>query len=323
MKPYQRETFKLSAAPCAAEGYPLEVEDGRCLHADGTGFPIAPEFLEGDWGSSAIGWGVGNPLQPAPERVWVRWFSYPEDKFYEGHFLLPQQRLHDLLKQGYWNTREKKQDTYDELTLCLLPKGVVVLWLSGQNQVLIGRYEGREVNFDFKRFNEAANRARMIAQEQAKLPPAVQVQIRTRTLSTKQWDAYLKKYNWKVAFSQPLKLLNYGIYYFNAEKTNYPSSSDFSAYGKVVLEPTAKPVPNSLYMWVDAGYGRKRQIQIREFNETETLAAFQTLYATCPDLPMTLYLETDERASKVRVLLKNDRQQIELAKAKVELYDAK
>jgi hypothetical protein len=325
LEPYQTDRFELSAAPAAAEGYPMEVVEGRFTTSDGGSFPVSGGFLEGDWGLSHVGYVSGDGTAPAPDSLEVRWFSYAEDKFYEGHFLLPQQRIHDLLKQGYWNNIDKKSETYDALTVCLLPKGVVVVWLSGRNQVLLGRYEGREILFDFKRFNEAANRPRMIQQEQAKLPPAVQQQIRTGTLSTAQWDAYLQKYPWKLAFSQPLKLYDYGITYLNAEKTSYPQTREvttYTNYTKILLEYSRKSVPRSFVLWVDAGYGRKRQIQVKPFNEAETLSAFQTLHAANPTLPLTLYVETDERVDKARLFLQNDRQRVELTKSPIALYDA-
>ena len=323
VEPYQTERFDFSAAPAAAEGYPMEIVEGRCLTSEGKAFPIAPGFLEGDWGLSHIVWSTGDGTAPAPESLEVRWFSYPEDKFYEGHFLLPQKRIYDLLKQGYWNTDDKVHETYHNLTLCLLPKGVVVVWLKGQNQVLIGRYEGREIDFDFKLFNEAANRPRMIAQEQAKLPPAVQEQIRTGTLSTTQWDTYLKTYPWQVAFSQPLKLYHFGVDYFNAESVAYPPTREGAvAYAQTLLVPSVRPVPQDMLLRVDAGYGRKRQIQVRAFDEAETLAAFQSLHAANPALPLTLFIETDARVDKARLFLKNDRQQIELVKSPVLLFDA-
>jgi len=299
----------------------MEVIDGSFRNADGTSFTVAPGFLEGDWGSSAIGW-VGDPMQPAPDSLEVRWFSYPEDKFYHGKFLLPQQRLYDLLKQGYWNTSEKKQETYDELTLCLLPKGVVVVWLTGQNQVLIGRYQGQEIHYDFKRFNPGANRARLLVQEHAKLPAHVQAEINSHTLSTKRWDTYLKTYSWHLTFSQPLTLLDYRVSYFNAEATTYPLTPDLATYAKAMLETQPRPVPNRLLVTLDAGYGRKRGVKAT-LDEAETLAAFQTLHAASPSLPLALCLDTDERVSKVRVCLQNARQQVALAKAKVEVYDAK
>ena len=73
---------------------------------------------------------------------------------------------------------------------------------------------------------------------------------------------------------------------------------------------------------VDAGYSRKRLIRVNPFNEEETLAAFQTLHAANPALPLSLYFDTDERVSKGRLFLKNDRQQLELLKSEILFFDA-
>ena len=324
LEPYQTERFELTAGPAAAEGYPMEIVEGRFITSDGKTIPLGPEFLEGDWGQSHSGIIGGDGTAPAPDSLEVRWFSYPEDRFYEGHFLMPQRRIYDLLKQGFWDSNDQKHRTYFELTMCLLPKGVAVVWLTGVgNQVLLGRYEGREIDFDFKRFNSGANRALMIQEEQAELPPAVQQQIRTGTLSTKQWDTYLKTYPWQVAFSQPLTLDYAGIVYFNGEASNYAIIPDSAARTRVLLAPSPKPVPTQLSLDVDAGYGRKRQIQVRAFDEAETLAAFQALHAANPALPLTLYIDTDERVDSARLFLKNERQQVELRKSPVLLFDAK
>ena len=322
LEPYQTERFSLTAGPAAAVGYPMEIVAGRFLTSDGKSIPFGPEFLEGEWGSAHSGIVSGDGKAAAPDSLEVRWFSYPEDKFYEGHFLLPQKKIHALFKQGYWNIDEMRHETYGTLTVCLLPKGVAVVWLSGQIQVLLGRYEGREINFDFKRFNEAANRPLMIQQEQAKLPAAVQAAIRTHSLSTRQWDTYLKTYAWNLAFSQPLKLYDCGSAYFNGEIRNASSSRTVPSHVQALLTLDSKPVPSNFFLWVDAGYGRKRQIQVRAFDEKETLAAFQALHAANPTLPLTLYVDTDARVDKARLFLKNDRQQVELPKSPILLFDA-
>jgi hypothetical protein len=322
LEPYQTERFDLSAAPAAAEGYPMEVEEGRFIASDGSSFPISGGFLEGDWGLSHIGYVSGDGKSAAPDSMEVRWFSYPEDKFYEGHFLLPQRRIHDLLKQGFWNTDNNEHEAYTDLTVCLLPKGVAVVWLAGRNQVLLGRYEGREVAFDFKRFNPAANRPRMIAQERALLPAQVQAAIRTGSLSTRQWDTYLKTYRWNVAFSQPLQLYDFSIHYVNAEADVYPPNQHGeAAHAQAFLVASPRPVPSSIVLSVEVGYGRKRKAIIRAFDESETQAAFQTLHAANPTLPLTLYVETDARVSKARLFLQNERQQVALDKTKIELYE--
>ena len=139
LEPYQTERFDLTAGPAAAEGYPMEVVEGRFTTSDGKGFTVSPKFLEGDWGLSSTTYVTGDGISPAPDSLEVRWFSYTEDKFYQGRWPMPRQRIHDLLKQGYWNNNVEKHETHTALTMCLLPEGMVVVWLSGQNQVVLGR----------------------------------------------------------------------------------------------------------------------------------------------------------------------------------------
>jgi hypothetical protein len=323
LEPYQTERFDLTAGPAAAEGYPMEVVEGRFTTSDGKGFTVSPKFLEGDWGLSSTTYVTGDGTSPAPDSLEVRWFSYPEDKFYEGRWPMPQKRIYDLLKQGFWNTESKRQETYKDLTVCFLPKGVAVVWLTGANQVLLGRYQGQEVDFDFKRFNEAANRPLMLQQEQAKLPPAVQAQIRTGTLSTKQWDDYLQTYNWQLAFSQPVKLTNQAFGFFNGEDLNYPvSEAAMPAYVQSILTPAQRAVPKNMLLQLEAGYGRRREIIANALDEDELLEAFRTLHAARPAAPLTLYIETDERVTQAQLFLKNDQQQVLLSHAKLEVYSA-
>ena len=194
VEPYQTERFDLGAGPAAAEGYPMEIVMGGFVTSDGKKIPFGPEFLEGDWGLAHSGVVSGDGTAPAPEGLEICWYSYPEDKFYEGRFALPQKKIYDLLKQGYWDSNDKKHDTYHTLTLCLLPTGAAVVWLSGRNQVLVGRYQAHEIAYDFKRFNEAANRPLMVQQERTQMPAHVQAEIRSGTLSATQWDTYLKTY---------------------------------------------------------------------------------------------------------------------------------
>lgn len=323
MEPYQTERFDLTAGPAAAEGYPMEIIEGHFQSSDGKSFPLSPIFLEGDWGSSNTTTVSGDGTSPAPDSLAVRWFSYPENKFYQGRFLLPQRRIYDLLKQGFWNADDKEHQTYHGMTLCLLPKGVAVVWLTGTGQqVLLGRYEGRQIEYDFKRFNSGANRALMIQEEQAEMPAVVQAQIRTGTLSTRQWDAYLKTYPWQIAFRQPLRPYDAGLAYANGEADNYGLTPDSVAHARALMALAPRSVPTQLTFRVDAGHGRKRLVKVRKFDEEETLAAFQALHAANPTLPLTLYIDTDARVDSARLFLKNERQQIELTKSPVLLFDA-
>ncbi|RZK28283.1 MAG: DUF2931 family protein, partial [Hymenobacter sp.] len=155
------ERFTLSASPGCADGYPATIDEGRFINPGGS-FPVPyGHFLDSGWGGSAIGWSVGDPLQTAPDSLEIRWFSYTEDKFYEGHFLLPQQRIYALLKQGLWDAENKKQVTYNDLSVSVVPGGVVVVWLTmgRSDQVLIGRYQAREIQYDYARHRPQVDRA--------------------------------------------------------------------------------------------------------------------------------------------------------------------
>ena len=255
-----------------------------------------------------------------PDSLELRWFSYTEDKFYEGHFLLPQQHIYDLLKQGYWEKTLKQHATYSGFTASVLPTGVVLVWLNGDNNVFLGRYQAREVQHDFARFIPQADRTQVVREAREPLPPEVKREIATGTLSPKKWDAYLKTYPWQLAFGQPLTLTDFGMDFRNGEVTNVPLTPDLAAFAQVVLAPSRKGVPESAMLYVAGAYGRKKLFKVEDFDEHETMAAFRTLAAAHPGEPLTLYVETNEQLSQATLSLRAGQQVIPLAKSPVQLF---
>ena len=137
------DLFALAAAPCTADGYFVTIHAGEFVRPDGQTFPVpSGHLLEGNWGASGTLWAVGDERQLAPTRLRLLWFAYAEDMFYEGEFELPQEKMHALLRQGYWNMERQQPETYNTLIVCTIPKGGVVVWLGGTNQTLIGRFQG-------------------------------------------------------------------------------------------------------------------------------------------------------------------------------------
>ena len=321
MQPYQTETFRLSASPCAAKGYPMTIQFGAFIRSDGKTFPVpSGHFLEAAWGKTAISWGVGDENQPAPDSLEILYFSYTEDKFYEGRFALPQQRLHDLLKAGFWDTEKSQVVTYDELSVCVLPKGMVVVWLTGAGrQTLVGRFPASESNADFARFYPNADRARMFREEVSELPAEVQAQVKAGTISTKQWDEYLKTYPWQVTFNQPLTLYNYRVNYLSAEYTSRPDTRDITPYLRGILTSQSRPVPSRLNLFVRDEAGHQHLLRIKAFDEAETQAAFRTLHQPSPTQALTLRVETDKYLKHATLMLTNGHQTIPLAKSAVEI----
>ena len=324
MLPYQTEKFKLSAGPCTVAGYFVMLQGGYFRNSQGKGFPVpSGHVLEGSWGASGTSWLVGDAQQAVPERLKLLWFAYAEDKFYEGEFVLPQEKLYHLLKQGYWDTDKNKPGTYTEFTVCVVPKGGAFVWLTGGNQTLVGRYQAHEVfpsALDYQRYYGRANRAIMVKNIQAELPAEVQAQIKAGTISAKQWDEYLTTYPWQVAFNVPLKFYrSYTMQYVTAEFVNYPLTRDLAPYNERILTPSPKPVPSGCFLYVQAEHGGHYLIQIRSFDQAETQAAFQALHQLSPTSPITLLFTLDKPFQKATMLLQNDRKQIPLTQSVVEV----
>jgi hypothetical protein len=96
--------FKLRAGPCAADGFFVTIHGGEFSAPDGSSFPVpSGATLEGNWGASGTIWDVGDAQHPAPSHLALSWFAYAENKFYEGDFALPHDRLQALLQQGTWD----------------------------------------------------------------------------------------------------------------------------------------------------------------------------------------------------------------------------
>jgi hypothetical protein len=317
------DKFELTAGPCAAEGYFMTIHGGAFVGADGSVLPVpAGQTLEGDWAESGTvsDEGADQP-RPAPERLKLLWFSYAENKFYEGDFQLPQARIQTLLQQGYWNTRENQLGTYNELVVCVLPKGAVVVWLAGGNQVLVGRFQGHGTQGNFQQYYGQADRATMVKETQQEMPDKVQEEIASGTISTKQWEAYLKTYPWQVAFNMPVTLYSsYNVQYVSGEYSNYPLTRDLAAYNQVLLTPVPKPVPTACYLHLAAEHGAHYQVRVKVFDEAETMTAFQALQAASPKSPITLLFTLDKPFQRATMVLKNDAREISLLKSQVEVF---
>lgn len=320
---YQTENFRLSAGPSSAEGYPMTIRFGAFVGSDGKNIVVpSGHYLnsKGPWNVSSRAWAVGEETQPAPEHLEILYFSYTENTFYEGKFPLPQQRIYDLLKQGFWNTTTRQPATYNELTVCVLPKGLVVVWLAGPGrQTLVGHYRAQVSNADWQHFNPGVDRAQAVRTRQDQLLPAVQQEIKAGTISSRKWESYLLTYSWQVALPPGLTLSTYNLGYWSGEYTRGPDTADPAPYVQALLTPHVRPAPSGAYWRVRDEAGHYYRLRVRQFEETETLAAFRTLHQASPNTPLTLQVEADKYLKEVKLMLTNGSQSLPLTKTPVEV----
>jgi hypothetical protein len=261
-----------------------------------------------------------------PSALSLTWFSYAEDKLYQGTFLLPQEKIYHLLKQGSWDIEKQQQVPYNELTVCVLPKGVVVVWLTGGNQVLLGRYQAPEKFLGHEElvryYGEGVDRTAMVHETWDEMPAEVQAEIKAGTLSTRRWDQWLQTYPWQVAFAQPFALYEYSANFVNAERVNDPLTRDgLDAYRAVVLTPTPKPLPRALRFLGQAPHKARFLVRVRHFDEAELRAAVERLLREHPGAPLTFYFALDKPYQKATLSLKNQWKEIPLPGSPVEVFN--
>ena len=324
MQKYQTEKFDLTAGPCAADGYWVTIQGGAFLGSDNSALVVpGGHTLRGNWGASGTTWSSGDDRHAAPERLSLTWFAYAEDTFYKGEFLLPQEKIHTLLKQGSWDVQKNKHVTYNELTVCVLPKGVVVVWLTGGNQVLIGRYQAQAFEpsaTQYERYYGHVDRALMVSNTRAELPAEVQAEIKAGTISTKRWDEWLKTYPWNIEFAQPLTLYRYAVGLLSAEDLNNPlTREDLESSRNVLFQSKAKALPKEFYLFGQAPHKARYLVRVKQFDQAELRAAAEQLLKAHPTSPLTFYFGIDKPYQKATLSLKNEWQEILLTKAPVEV----
>jgi hypothetical protein len=263
---------------------------------------------------------VGEETQPTPERLEILYFSHTENQFYEGKFTLPQQRMYELLKAGFWEAKKASQTTYNELTVSVLPKGLLVVWLVGPGrQTLVGHYRAQVSDADYQRFYPGVDRAQAVRGRQASMLPAVQQEIKAGTISSQQWENYLLTYPWQFALSAGSTLTNYRLTYLSGESTTGPETPDPAPYVRSLLSAQPRPVPRNGTWWVRDEAGHTYRLRVRRFDEAEIQAAFRTLHQAQPTSPITLRLETDKYFKQASFVLVAGQQTIPLTKAAVEV----
>ncbi|WP_456315488.1 DUF2931 family protein [Pseudomonas shirazensis] len=342
MDTYKTEKFEWDGDATAPEGYPMWIiYPHSFILSDGYEAVIPNDSrMEDGWEGSGRSWSVGESNKAMPDSLKIAWYSYTEDKFYKGNFKMPQEKIYQLFKDGYWiygvnwekadksddYTKELHKETFSALTVGLAPKGMVVVWASGQNKIEIGRYqaeavpEGEEADKMWEQITYLKDRPLVIKQRMAGYTPDVREEVLNGKISSKKWDDYRLRYAWKIIFNQSLEIYDYHIYFFNSEKFGYRSTSDQASYNKIILENKSKAVPNAIDLSVKSPNGLKHLIRVDSFDEEEIIDSFKNLARISPNGDITMQINVDESFKEMNVVLKNDFKQIVLQKCKTKIF---
>ena len=233
-------------ATCA-EGYGIDLYTGIFKSPEGEIIPILSQNLNGYWGMGGNSDAVGDGFDPLPNKLKLGFYSYVEDKFYEGEFDLPYEQLQQMFEEenedpfykgktfdDTQSGKNLKYMKYDALNVGITIGGNVSVWISGT----VSRQQKEIAHFKFDEAKkvkwEDVYPDRILTRSESRkedldvlFSPKIKNEIETNTLPFDLWDSYRKKYNWRYVFEFPDggKLDEFYLNYINAETDNIFSNN--------------------------------------------------------------------------------------------------
>ena len=256
------------------------------------------------------GWGRNDEYHPIPEKLYVAWYSPHEDKFYQGTFVMPSDKIKKELDK-MWRAYPTKSlytadhfDRYKDLIVGVVPGGGVVVWLSSLSQTIeIGRYKAAVTDKitwkDFARMNGMAS-------DNTKENYLKYTEKGISPLPFNILEKYERRYNWKIKIEdketkQVIQPLKFNTYFYNGEE-----EMQYALY-KEEYGIASRPVPKKIIFRfkVDENivYGTGFT-----FNEDDIFKAFDVVGVN-KDKAIELVIQLDKDLELKKVMVKSEDKQ--------------
>jgi hypothetical protein len=315
--------FDWLASESAPQNYPMEIISGTFHFQQGGGVYVpSGALLYKMWGEYRSTHISGPTLKPVPSQLSITFFSYTENKFYQGEFDLPIDEILTLFQQAYYSTKEQGNTRYNTIIAGVSPGGGVAVWLHGLNrntQVFYG--EAQEVELDWKVMEvEDVVRNDYVKEIVAESIPAEDYKkLVTEGVPLERWNNYQQRHHWQLNLlteNRVPKLVN-EIRYVNGEIDYF-----FYPLAEYIAKQN-RAVPKSLYYSWKSPEGKPLALHY-EFDVDELSAVFNEFEARKPataDEPMLLTLQLWEREDGRRwgVAVQRGNEEVVLRKVKLEI----
>lgn len=285
---------------CAPRRFPVHLIRGA-LMLPGGAVVAMPEHRD-----AANGWGVQGSLhvvepyrKPLPTALALRWFSYTEDRFYEGRFDLPTERLQALFAAGLPQARlTAGQAAFDRLIVGMAPQGFVAVWVAGDGEVCeLAHFRAAEAQLPWTSVagDSPMSRAAFIADTLRELSTPEDQAARARPTPHgdpyRAYARYHERFRWQPRARLSGQALWVNIASFNGENAR------LSSKGAAVPTDT-RPVPSVIEVaWTPPNGAPQRAIVT--LDEAEVFAAFAKLSPGQSRKALTLVIDTGVHGADV------------------------
>lgn len=156
---YDTIYYKWNSSISAPKGYPSEFINAKIYFSDESWVGIPPNnIINPGWGDSAASYVMGDTdVRLIPDKFITEWFSYADNSFYSGEFILDKARINELFQEGFLLLEQLPDEnaTFDGFTFGIAPGGDLAIWLSGRGvRIEVGAFKASKVSDDWTRVTE-------------------------------------------------------------------------------------------------------------------------------------------------------------------------
>lgn len=310
-----KNRFHWLATESAPKNYPMRIINGTFyFHNEKGGLYVPTAASIGHfWGTGESTHVVGEDFKPLPDRLDIRFFSFTENKLYQGSFDLPYEKILALFKEGV--ERDKETPIFNRMMVGVAPGGAVAVWVRGRGEtreVFFGQAEPYEAEIRTLLDGEITDRAAYARSYLEDLPSETLADIDKNGVPFGLWEKYRTPYKWATILRTEKKLSNDTKYsFFNGEsyRLDYPFNDE------ILKAPRPLPLLIGFGCYIEGT--SKQYFFVVRFDEKELYAAFDKLNGR--EELVNIEIEPFMPKNLTKVKLYNSKGSIELKNYKSEL----
>jgi hypothetical protein len=293
---HQQKKYSWIPTECTPDNYPIQIYTGDLFYGSDRSIYIpARSAVNNGWGQEGSADVAGDEYKEAPDSLQISWYSFVENKYYEGGFRLNYKLLDSLFNAGFQTNHGHA--TYNTVKVGMAPGGVVVVWVDGNRfQTEAGRYQAKETQeFNWKqKFPELRGTFEEYREVVVKgMPQKAQQQIAARQITYGLWDKWRQRHTWRPVFTVPGGY-EVEVSYFNKDREDLLPPQ----LGDMPYRQLAVPERMDI-LWLDDK--KAHMVTTIAFNEEE---AYQLFGQIKPGQKADLTVALNPMASTMTIMLK-------------------
>jgi hypothetical protein len=299
----------------APKRFPMRLLRGDLFFADGKSIYVPDQRdVSNGWGRRGSIHIVGDELKPVPVRLELEWFSYTEDRFYQGAYDLPVERMTELFKKGVTDPDTGRPQGFERIIVGMAPEGLVSVWMAaGAEVVEVAAFTAPQTSQPWKRVidNPRIPRGDFIRQVlKEHLGDEGLARFDQEGVPKGLYQGYRVQYRWGPQVVGDGKPKGLWTRSFNGENAHIGKTGP-------AIARDSRPVPSEMLLDWTAPDGMPLSAKIF-FDEAEIFAAFAKL--SRGDAKHQLAVELETAGQTVSVSLRDDQYVLPLKKATIEVY---